>query len=196
MNFKTYPKGCRQIAVLDFVRNRKQMQAVAVLGIAATVVMIAAGLILVPFAPTWALLKANWWAWLVAPAMYLAYIPLHELTHGLLMHALSGVKPKYGLKLPYAYAGSHVYFDKTSHNVIALAPLLVWGVVLAVLERALPAGWFWLVYVTQISNVSGSMGDVYCVWYLSRLPKDVVVQDTGTRMRILAPRPDKNEEPK
>ena len=109
------------------------------------------------------------------------------------MHLLSGVKPKYGFKLCYAYAGSRAYFDRRSHNVIALAPLLVWGIVLFALERALPAEWFWLFYVVQISNVSGSMGDVYCVFALRKYPSDILIQDTGTRMRIFAPRP-KGEE--
>ena len=194
MNHKTYPKGYRQIEVLDFMRNRKQMMIIAVSGLIVTAAMIVWGLIAHPFSPTWEFLKANWWAWLVTPAMYVAYIPLHELTHGVLMHALSGVKPKYGLKLPYAYAGSHVYFDKLSHNLIALAPLIVWGVILFLLERKLPVEWFWFFYIVQISNVSGSVGDVYCVLHLFRMPKDVVIQDSGTRMRILAPRPNNEEQ--
>ena len=109
------------------------------------------------------------------------------------MHVLSGVKPKYGFKLCYAYAGSRVFFDKHSHNLIALAPLIVWGTALFVLERTLPVEWFWLLYLVQISNVSGSAGDVYCLLALARQPKDILIQDTGTRMRVFAPRPDDEE---
>ena len=123
-----------------------------------------------------------------------AYIVLHELVHGVLMHALSGVKPNYGFRLCYAYAGSNVYFDKFSHNLIAVAPLIVWGAVLCALGRMLPSGWFWLIYLIQISNVSGSFGDVYCALYLMKMPRDIVIQDTGTRMRILAPRPNNEEQ--
>ena len=65
---------------------------------------------------------------------------------------------------------------------------------LAVLERTLPDAWFWLIYLVQISNVSGSAGDVYCVVHLRRLPRDILIQDTGTRMRVYAPR--SNEEQK
>ena len=126
--------------------------------------------------------------------MLIAYIPLHELTHGALMRLLSGVRPKYGFSLCYAYAGSTVWFDRRSHAVIALAPLILWGAVLAVLERTLPDAWFWLIYLVQISNVSGSAGDVYCVVHLRRLPRDILIQDTGTRMRVYAPR--SNEEQK
>ena len=194
MNHKTFPKGYRQIEVMDFARNRRQLKIVAFSGLGVTAIMIVLGLLLYPFAPTWALLREHWWAWLVTPAMYVLYIPLHELVHGVLMHALSGEKPKYGLKLPYAYAGSRVYFDKKSHNLIALAPLIVWGAVLFALERTMPAGWLWFFYIIQISNVSGSVGDVYCVLHLMKLPGGILIQDTGTRMRVFAPRPNDEEQ--
>lgn len=194
MNHKSCPRGFRQIEVMDFVRNRRQLLIVGWSGMAVTAIMIVWGLICYPLRPAWELLKGSWWAWLAAVGMHGAYILLHELTHGVLMHALSGVKPTYGLKLPYAYAGSSVFFDKRSHGLIALAPLAVWGAALFVLERALPEGWFWLLYSVQISNVAGSVGDVYCVLHLHGLPKDIVVQDTGTRMRILAPRPEEEEQ--
>ncbi len=193
MNFKTYPKGYRQIGVMDFVRNKKQLMIVNIGALAVAAIMVILGLIAYPFAPSWEFLKENWWAWFVLAGMYFAYIPLHEITHGILMHILSGVKPKYGFKLCYAYAGSNVYFDKFSHNLIALAPLVLWGIVLFILERTMPGRWFWLFYLIQISNVSGSMGDVYCVLHLMKMPKDIVIQDTGTRMRILAPRPDEEQ---
>jgi len=194
VNHKTFPKGYRRIGTLDFVRNRKQLLIVGWSGIIITVVMVLLGLIFYPIAPSWAFLKANWWAWLALAGMNVSYILLHELIHGVLMHALSGVKPTYGLKLPYAYAGSKVYFDKKSHGLIALAPLIVCGIALFVLERTLPAGWFWLLYTVQISNVSGSVGDVYCVLHLNKLPGDILIQDTGTRMTIFAPRPENEEQ--
>ena len=195
MNRVSLPKGYRQVAVMDFVHNRKQLLTVNIAALAVMAIMLVAGLILHPFRPSWEFLKANWWAWLALAGMYIAYIPLHELTHGLLMHVLSGVKPKYGFKLCYAYAGSRVFFDKFSHNLIALAPLVIWGAALFILERTLPVEWFWLLYLVQISNISGSAGDVYCVLALARQPKNILIQDTGTRMRVFAPRPD-NEEAK
>ena len=194
MNHRNRPAGYRQIGAMDFVHNRSQLKTVAFYSLAATVVMAALGLILRPFGPTWAFMRANGWTWPLLAVMYLGYISLHELTHGVLMHALSGVKPRYGFTLCYAYAGSSAFFDKFSHNLIALAPLALWGVVLAVLERSLPAEWFWLLYFIQISNVSGSAGDVYCVVRLLRMPKDILVQDAGTRMRIFAPLPAKEEQ--
>lgn len=188
MNHPALPAGYRPREVMDFVRNRRQMKIVCYGALAATVVMVALGLVFHPVAPSWQLLRERPWAWAALAGMLIAYIPLHELTHGLLMRLLSGVHPKYGISLCYAYAGSTVWFDKRSHGIIALAPLVFWGAVLAILERALPEAWFWLIYLVQISNVSGSAGDVYCVVHLRKLPRDILIQDTGTRMRVYAPR--------
>ena len=115
----------------------------------------------------------------------MAYIPLHELTHGITMYALSGVKPKYGLKLPYAYAGSTVWFDRKSHVITALAPVVLWGVALQIAVMALPPEWFWPLWIVQISNLSGSAGDLYTAWALARMKGDLLIQDTGVRMRIM-----------
>ena len=121
--------------------------------------------------------------WLAA---CVAYIPLHELTHGAVMLALSGVMPTFGLKLPYAYAGSTVWFDRKSHIITALAPVVVWGVIASqLLIAALPGEWFWPLWIVQISNLSGSAGDIYCVWYLMRMEGDLLIQDTGVRMRVM-----------
>lgn len=193
MNHAVCPKGYRQIETLDFVCNRRQMKIVAIASLAVAAAMVGIGLAIHPARESFAFIKSHLWTIPLMAAMYAAYIVLHELTHGVLMRALSGVKPKYGFSLCYAYAGSSAYFDKNSHALIALAPLVIWGAALAVLERMLPNHWFWIVYIIQISNVSGSMGDVYCVLHLSRLPKEILIQDTGTRMRILAPRPTNEE---
>lgn len=184
MNHKTLPAGYRVAGVMDFMRNRRQMKIVAYSALAVTAAMLAAGWLLRPMAPALEMFAQKWWLWLAWAAMLVGYIPLHELTHGLFMHALSGVRPKYGLRLPYAYAGSDVYFDRRSHAVVALAPVVIWGVALQILIAALPEAWFWPLWAVQISNVSGSAGDIYCVLHLSRLPEDILIRDTGTRMTI------------
>ena len=184
MNAKALPRGYRLAGVMDFVRNRRQMKIVSLSALGVTALMLAWGFIFHPVGASLALLRTRWPLWLVLAAMLAAYIPLHELTHGAFMFALSGVKPKYGLRLPYAWAGSDVYFDKVSHAVIALAPVVIWGVILQTLCAALPEGWWWLIWAVQISNISGSTGDIYCVIHLARMPRDTLIRDTGTRMTI------------
>ena len=169
---------------MDFMRNRKQIRHMLILSLALVIVPVIVGLLAVPVGPSWALMASRWWAWPALGGALLAYIPLHELTHGIAMLALSGVMPKFGLRLPYAYAGSDVWFDKKSHVITALAPVILWGVALQIAVARLPAPWFWPLWIVQISNLSGSAGDIYCAWTLARMKGDLLIQDTGVRMRV------------
>lgn len=175
------------------MRNRAQMLAVVKLAAALIVVPAVAGLLVAPVGPSWRLMLSRWYMWPVLGAALIVYIPLHELTHGAVMFALSGVPPKYGLKLPYAYAGSTVWFDRASHIVTALAPVLLWGAALQAAIALLPPEWFWPLWIVQISNLSGSAGDIYCAWKLARMKGDILIQDTGVRMRLAKRIPPKEE---
>ena len=185
MNYATLPKGYRYAGTLDFTRNRKQIVAVLRLAVTLTVIPVIIGIVVSLLKPEVMGFIRDWRLWLAMAGMLLAYIPLHELTHGAVMLALSGVMPRFGLKLPYAYCGSTVWFDRKSHVVTALAPLAVWCVILQVLITALPGVWFWPLWAVQISNLSGSAGDIYCAWALIRMDGRLLIQDTGTRMRIM-----------
>mgnify|MGYP002579712475 CR=1 FL=1 len=119
----------------------------------------------------------------------LAYIPLHELVHGLCMKYFGAKKVHYGYAGVYAWAGSKAYFGRKSYIVIALAPLVFWGLVLAALCIVAPAQWFWVFYLVQVTNVSGAAGDFYIAWKAARMPAGVLVQDTGLEMTFYAPPP-------
>ena len=185
MNHKTLPSNYRYFTTLDFTRNRRQIMAVLKLAIALTVVPLVIGAAVTVMRPEVLGFVKDWRLWVAMFAMLVAYIPLHELTHGAAMLALSGVKPTFGLKLPYAYAGSTAWFDRTSHVITAVAPLVVWGVTLQILIFTLPPRWFWPLWIVQISNLSGSAGDIYCAWVLMKMDGELLIQDTGTRMRVM-----------
>ena len=112
----------------------------------------------------------------------LAYIPLHELVHGLCMKYFGAKKVHYGYVGLYAWAGSQAYFGRKSYIAVALAPLVFWGMVLAALCAAVPAQWFWVLYLVQVTNVSGAAGDLYITWKALRMPAGVLIQDTGAEM--------------
>ena len=116
------------------------------------------------------------------------YIILHELVHGIFMRAISGVGVRYGFTGMYAYAGSDAYFGKAAYLLIALAPVVIWGVVLAVICPFLPAEWFWVVYLIQVVNLSGAGGDIYVTFKFCRLPRDILVRDTGVAMTVFGPK--------
>ena len=185
MNYKTLPRGYRFAGTLDFMRNRAQVVSVLKLALALTALPLIAGLIAAPPKPSLRGFIDTWYLWPATALMLVAYIALHELVHGAAMFALSGVKPVFGIRLPYAYAGSTAWFDRRSHVITALAPLIVWGIVLQILISRLPGMWFWPLWIVQISNLSGSAGDIYCAWALLRMDGRLLIQDTGTRMRVM-----------
>ena len=91
---------------------------------------------------------------------------------------------KYGYTGLYAFAGSEDYYDKAAYIFIALAPVVLWGVVLLVLQFFVPTSWFWVVYCVQLTNLSGAAGDYFVSIRFSRLPKDILVRDYGVGMNV------------
>jgi len=116
----------------------------------------------------------------------LLYVVAHELIHGVFIKKYSGRKAKYGFAGAYAWAGSDAYFNKRQYIVIALAPIVLLGLLLLLLNVLLPQEWFWPVYLIQMLNISGAAGDIYLTGLMGRLPADVLVKDAGLSMEIYA----------
>lgn len=182
------PEGYREIWRADLQKNKKQAMAVngLALGLAAAMLAPLVYEIFRAFgSPGGVSLRLT--QLLALLAGLLAYIPLHELVHGLCMKYFGAKKVRYGYTGLYAWAGSSEYFGRRSYAVIALAPLAFWGLVLAALCAAVPAQWFWVFYLVQVTNVSGAAGDLYITWKALRMPAKVLIQDTGTGMSFYAP---------
>lgn len=114
----------------------------------------------------------------------IAYIILHEAVHGVAMKICGTKKIKYGFTGLYAFAGSDDFYDKGSYIFIALAPVVLWGIVLAVINCFVPESWFWVVYFIQIANISGAAGDIYVTARFSKMPNDILVKDIGVGMTV------------
>ena len=112
------------------------------------------------------------------------YAIVHELTHGVCIHILSKKKPIYAIKLPYLTTGSKAYFNIKSFILIALAPVIVWGIVLLITIFFVPQILFLSVYVVLGVNFAGAAGDYVQVYYISKLPKDTLLQDDGTETKV------------
>lgn len=112
------------------------------------------------------------------------YMVLHELVHGIAMKLCGTKRVKYGFTGLYAFAGSEDYYDKKSYIFIALAPIVLWGTVLAAVNFFVPTEWFWIVYMIQLINISGAAGDLFAAVKFSRMPKDILIQDSGVSMRV------------
>ncbi len=114
----------------------------------------------------------------------IAYIVLHEAVHGLAMKLCGTKKVKFGFTGLYAFAGSEDYYGKAAYIFIALAPIILWGIVLLIISALVPTSWFWVVYFIQIINVSGAAGDIYVTIRFAKLPNDILVRDFGTSMTV------------
>lgn len=187
------PQGYRACARVDLQHNRKEMLLVNGLAAAIMLVMLLPALRLTPFLQVFSTAGGAWVPLVRCAVMLLGlagYMVLHELVHGIFMRRFSGVKPRYGFRGLYAYAGSRAYFNKTHYIIIALAPIVIWGIVLGVLCAVVPASWFGVAYILEVCNVSGAAGDLYVTARLLRMDSTVLVQDTGVAMTVFA----KNQE--
>ncbi|MBE5801304.1 MAG: DUF3267 domain-containing protein [Clostridiales bacterium] len=169
---------------INLTKDKKQATIVSILGLSLVLVMVVIGCVIapLPFFQSMNLFKLA-----VALVGYVAYIVLHEAVHGVFMWLFSRKKPHFGLSWQYAYAGSYAYFAKAAYLIIGLAPLAVWGMVLLLLAYAVPAEWFWAIWLIQVMNVGGSGGDLFVVAKIIRKPANIRVQDDGTKMKVYVP---------
>lgn len=121
---------------------------------------------------------------LVLMVSIVAYMCLHELVHGITMKLLGTKKVKYGFTGLYAFADSDNYYDKKSYITIAVAPIVVFLFVFAAINLMVPQEWFWVVYLLQVTNISGAAGDLFVTVKFARMPKDILVKDSGVGMTV------------
>jgi len=183
------PAGYVPIMHVDLQKDKKKALLINGMALGIGLVLALIGHMIVPFGVLFSMesgLVAYFARFLVLLGGMFLYVILHELVHGVFMKRFSGKKPSYGFTGVYAYAGSDVYFNKKHYRIIALAPVVVWGFVLAILCCVVPEQWFWVAYFIQINNLSGAAGDYYVAWKFRSLPEDILIQDSGVAMTVYA----------
>lgn len=188
-SFESLPAGYSQIMEVNLQKNKKLAFMVNGAAVLVMVIMFVVANFFVPVSIVFDMVQNGEILYvllmlLVMLASSLVYIVLHELTHAVAMKAFGTKKVKFGYTGVYAFAGSNDYYTKGAYLIIALAPVVVWGVVLAVLNAIVPSAWFWVVYFVQMSNISGAAGDFYVTLKFMKLPKDILVHDSGVDMKV------------
>lgn len=186
---QTLPEGYNEIYSVNLQKNTKTAVIVNVIGGVICAAMLALGhfcfVPLTEFGGDGENLFLDLLPMLVMLAGVFAYVVLHELTHGAVMKLFGAKKLRFGYTGLYAYAGSEKdYFGKTAYILVALAPLVFWGVVLTVLLIIVPRNWFWTVYFIQMMNISGAAGDLFVTFRFMGMPKGIYVMDTGIGMTV------------
>ena len=175
------PDGYGERIKIDLQKNKTEALLVNGLALVIMLALIVIGHLVVPVQ---ALLRLGITKLLLMVIGVLLYLVLHELTHAVCMKYYGAEKVKFGYTGLYAYAGSDAYFGKKPYIVIALAPVVVWGVVLLILNLLAGDGWFWVVWLIQVSNLSGAAGDLYVTTKLSKMSADILIQDSGVSMTV------------
>ena len=112
------------------------------------------------------------------------YMIVHELTHGIFIQVLSKEKPNYNFRFPFLTTGSNVYYNKKSFIIIALAPVIVWGIILLLALFVVPQYLFMSVYIVLGLNFAGSAGDYVQVVSFSKLSNTTLLYDDGNETSV------------
>lgn len=181
------PESYQEIYSVNLQKDKKAATVVNAIAVVIAVVMMVAMHFVVPIVYLFDL-KGGMGAYLLRFAVLIvlmvAYMVAHEWIHGVAMKYCGTKKVKYGFTGMYAFAGSDDYYNKKAYLFIALAPIVVWGVVLAIVNVLVPTSWFWIVYMLQICNISGAAGDLYVAVKFSKMPKDILIRDSGVGMTV------------
>ena len=195
MCHKQLPAGYVLHETIDLQKNKRQFWSVNLLSIVLAVLLAGAGILIAPFSGFSSQFSDEGYLLLqVLPACITAllgaavYLIAHELTHGMFLYAFTRVKPKFGFVGWAAYCGNGAYCDKPRYAVVALSPLVIWGVIFGVLNVFFHEGiWFWAIWLLQIVNIAGASGDLFVFFKLLRYPQNILVGDTGLKMCVYVP---------
>ena len=186
---ESLPEGYEEILSLDLNNDKKKKALIQGFALLIAAVLVVPMCFLVPISSMFSMddgLGVYFLRFGVMLALMVAYVILHELVHGVAMKICGTKKVKYGFTLLYAFAGSDDYYGKWEYLFIALAPVVFWGIVIAIINPFVSTAWFWVVYLIQIINLSGAAGDIYVTVKFCKLPKDVLIKDAGTSMKVFA----------
>ncbi len=184
----TLPDGYAEADYVNLYTNRRLYRNLNTASFLIGAAVIAIGWLWRGFDGLLALLKrgiSDYVLWLLLLVVcVIAYLALHELTHGLCMRMFSGIRPHYGKKGVLLFAGSEAYFSRRDYIVTALAPVVIFGVLFALLSVFLQSEWFWLAIVLQVVNLGGAVGDYYMTGRAVRQPKSALFHDSGVAVTI------------
>lgn len=185
--FTTLPEDYREIYSVNLQKDKKPAIIINTLAVLIMVLMAAAMNSFVSIKTLFSMengFAAYIVRFVVLLLLIVLYMVLHEAVHGITMKACGTKKVRFGFTGMYAFAGSDDYYDKSAYITIALAPVVLFAVIFAVINPLVPREWFWVVYELQIANISGAAGDMFVTAKFAGMPKDILVRDSGIGMTV------------
>lgn len=112
------------------------------------------------------------------------YIILHEIIHLIFMKIFSKEKISISIKSPTISVGSNAIFSKKQFSIIALAPVIILGILLVLLILFTSEEYTFLWSILLILNFAGSGGDYLQFFKIRKYPADTYFQDTSVETII------------
>ena len=127
-------------------------------------------------------------ATLVLIVSLIAYLIVHELTHGAAYKLLTKQKLRFGLTLTVAYCGlKEGYVNKKTSLIATLAPFVLHSIWMIIAIILVPAG-IWAVMLIMLFGLhfGGCVGDLWvtCILIFKYAGKPVLVCDDGPCQRF------------
>lgn len=107
------------------------------------------------------------------------YIILHEITHLIFMKIFSKEKINISIKFPTISVGSNAKYSKKQFSIIALAPVIILGIILILLILFSSKDYTFLWSILLTLNFAGSGGDFLQFLKISKYPTITYFQDTS-----------------
>lgn len=114
----------------------------------------------------------------------LLYLAAHELTHGVTLRVLTGVRPTYDVRLPFLTTSSEAYLARRAWLIVALTPVVLWGLLLTNLVMLMPVELRLGAFVVLALNFAGSAGDLVASAVVARHPADALLHDAGETVAV------------
>lgn len=112
------------------------------------------------------------------------YIVLHETIHLIFMKFFSKEKLHISIKFPIISVGSNGKFSKSQFIIVALAPVIILGVILILLMLFSPKEYTFFLTILLILNFAGSGGDYLQVFEMRKYSTDTFFQDSSNETTV------------
>ena len=138
--------------------------------------------------------KAPIFAWLVFLVSFIAYLVLHELTHGVAYKALTHQKLTFGFTLTVAFCGvPKIYVSRKTALISLAAPFVTFSLILIPLTiylHSVNPVYFLFSGLLFACHFGGCVGDLYMMYLFLLKYRDprTLMNDTGPRQTIYLPK--------
>jgi len=112
----------------------------------------------------------------------------HEAIHGLFFWVFTRSRPKFAVRLTYAYAAAPDWFiPANQYLIVGLSPLVIIDLICVLIILIAPASWALFAALIAALNTGGAIGDLWIVSKLSREYRTTLIQDTGDSVSYFSP---------